>query len=310
MTSIATGGGPTLEQRRAFAGLKDGSEIPGYRGYIPQIKYRVGGTYGADTSALSKEYGMKSSTGPSLTPCYNETLCNRLPSTDGDKRFTEKMVPGYTGYVPRLLFKFGGTYRHDCDLSIDNFITNRDTYATKQEELLRHTSANPKLTAISYDPDVRDKINHYRDTHPNQATLTASKRPMREPPIPGYQGFIPRILPTEVSLGQRYSQATNSGLDLFTREQTHHKLVNSSSPIKPVTLDNPLVDFTTSHTRPGVDYSTRVYMRDGMIPKYTGYIPQRRYVFGNTYGDETRSLEVCAHTAPNYGAFTRSKTFA
>lgn len=29
MTTISTGGGPTLEQRRAFAGLKDGSEVPG-----------------------------------------------------------------------------------------------------------------------------------------------------------------------------------------------------------------------------------------------------------------------------------------
>ena len=30
MTSIACGGGPTIEQRRDFAGLKDGSHLPGY----------------------------------------------------------------------------------------------------------------------------------------------------------------------------------------------------------------------------------------------------------------------------------------
>ncbi|KAI8779436.1 protein FAM166B, partial [Biomphalaria glabrata] len=73
-------------------------------------------------------------------------------------------------YVPRLMFRFGGTYRHDCDLSIDNFITNRDSYAAKQEEVLRHTNANPKLTPISHDPLVRDKLNSYRDSHPNEAT--------------------------------------------------------------------------------------------------------------------------------------------
>lgn len=303
MTTISTGGGPTLDQRRAFAGLKDGSEVPGYRGYIPQIKYRVGGTYGNDTHSLSNEYGMKRAT-TIIGPCEPEFICNKLPVTDGDKKFTEKMVPGYTGYVPRLMFRYGGTYRHDCDHSIDGFITNRDSYATKQAELLRHTKANPKLTAISYDPDVRDKLNRYRDTHPTPATLVADKRPMGEAPIPGYQGYIPRIYPTEVGLGQRYHCATDSGLQLFNREQTHHKAINSGS------LDRPKVDFTTSNTRPNVDYSTRLYMRDGMIPRYTGYIPQRRYVFGNTYGDETRALEVCAHNSTNFGTFARSKSMA
>ena len=30
MTTIEYGGGPNLEQRRAFAGLKDGSMVPGF----------------------------------------------------------------------------------------------------------------------------------------------------------------------------------------------------------------------------------------------------------------------------------------
>ena len=32
-----------------------------------------------------------------LGPCEPERVCNKLPVTDGDKKFTEKMVPGYTG---------------------------------------------------------------------------------------------------------------------------------------------------------------------------------------------------------------------
>jgi len=124
MTTIQTGGGPTLEQRRAFAGLKEGSEVPGYRGYIPQIKYRVGGTYGNDTSALNTDYGMKRSA-TIVGAGAPEVVSRSLPVTDGDKKFTERMVPGYTGYVPRLMFRYGGTYKHDCDLSIDNFLTAR-----------------------------------------------------------------------------------------------------------------------------------------------------------------------------------------
>uniref|UniRef100_A0A0B6YVV5 Protein FAM166B n=1 Tax=Arion vulgaris TaxID=1028688 RepID=A0A0B6YVV5_9EUPU len=308
MTAISTGGGPTLEQRRAFSGLKEGAEVPGYKGYIPQIKYRVGGTFGNDTSALSQEYGIKKSS--FFNSCEPEVLVNRLPDAGEDKKFTDCMVPGYTGYVPRLMFRYGGTYRHDCDHSIDNFLTNRETYAGKQDELFRHTQSNPRLTAISYDPEVRDKINRYRDTHALASTLRSGKRPMREPPIPGYEGYVPRINTTDMGLGKRYHCSTDSGLELFAREQQHHKMVNSTSPVKPITLGSPAVDFTTSETRPGLDYSTRIYMRDGMIPKYTGYIPHRRYVFGHTYGDETRDLEVCAHNAPNFGVYTRSKTMA
>jgi len=294
-----------LEQRRAFAGLKEGSEVPGYRGYIPQIKYRVGGTYGNDTSALNTDYGMKRAN-TIVGAGAPEVVSRSLPVTDGDKKFTERMVPGYTGYVPRLMFRYGGTYKHDCDLSIDNFLTARDGHAGKMTELVRHTKATPPLTAVSHDPAVRDRLNRYRDTHPTPATLVADKRPMAEPPIPGYQGYIPRIYPTEVGLGQRYHDATDAGLGLFTREQRHHKAVNAAD--KAVTLNPPTVDFTTSTARPGLDYSARLYKTDGMIPKYTGYIPQRRYVFGNTYGDETRGLQVCAHDAPNFGGFVRSNT--
>ena len=32
MTAIEYGGGPTLEQKRSFSGLKDGALIPGYVG--------------------------------------------------------------------------------------------------------------------------------------------------------------------------------------------------------------------------------------------------------------------------------------
>lgn len=37
-------------------------------------------------------------------------------------------------------------------------------------------------------------------------------------------------------------------------------------------------------------------------------LPDKRYVFGNTYGDTTRQLSVCAHPNENYGMFIRSKT--
>jgi hypothetical protein len=63
-----------------------------------------------------------------------------------------------------------------------------------------------------------------------------------------------------------------------------------------------------------------------MIPKYTGYLPRKEYIsfvsvahflffclerkyrIGQTYGDTSRGLPVCAHVSGNYGDFVRSQT--
>ena len=44
------------------------------------------------------------------------------------------------------------------------------------------------------------------------------KRQLTEPPIPGYRGYIPRIKPTELGLGNRYHIATKHGFEDFVRE--------------------------------------------------------------------------------------------
>ncbi len=80
--------------------------------------------------------------------------------------------------------------------------------------------------------------------------------------------------------------------------------------------------------RPSTSISTnRVYLKSGMIPRYTGYLPrikiliisqsiiififvflERKYHIGQTYGDTSRNLAVCAHSYNNYGDYVRSKT--
>lgn len=306
------GGGPTTEQRRAFAQLKDGSQVPGYRGYIPQIKYRIGQTYGMDTHNISKDFDFKRSHTVigTFTPEVDSVDPSRLPKSTGSNKYTERMVPGYTGYVPRMPFKFGNTYKVKCDGCIDEFKTNHDNHGAKMDELRRQVASHPRLTAISYDPHVRDLLNLYRDTHPQQPHLLEDKRATLEPPIPGYQGFVPRIRPTEIGLGQRYHVRTEQGLQDFGREQYRDRTMKSA-PV--VTRAGPETETVTVDTVPfqsaPPNYSTRLYPNGGMIPKYTGYVPQRRYVYGNTYGDTTRSLNVCSHDKPSYGDFLRTQPY-
>ncbi|KAL4218967.1 hypothetical protein ACF0H5_021553 [Mactra antiquata] len=304
MTTIAFGGGPTLQQRRGFTALRDGTHVPGYRGYCPQIKYRVGKTYGTDTHELAQTRIHVHPTG-TVTPGENVQLLqlrNTLPVPTGDNKYTEQMVPGYTGYIPRMTFKFGGTYKKDCDVCIDEYMTNRENHDLRQYDLRRQVTAIPRMTAISHDPAVKEHLDRYRDTHPTRPLLMEDKRPLTEPPMPGYNGYIPRVKPTELGLGHRYHVACDNGFSQFVRETAKHS--ESLTGNLPKSLDR--IPREQLQSAPAA-YNRRLYQNDGMIPKYTGYIPQRRFVFGNTYGDTTRGLEVCGHPATSFGEFIKLK---
>lgn len=308
MTTIAFGGGPTLGQRRSFTTLRDGTHVPGYRGYCPQIKYRVGKTYGTDTHELAQtriHVHPTQSVTPGQVPFT--TLRNQLPKSTGDNKYTEEMVPGYTGYIPRMPFKFGGTYKDDCDVCIDEYMTNTQNQEFKIRDLKQQVNSVPRLTAISHDPHVKEYLDRYRDTHPNRPMLMEDKRPLTEPPIPGYKGYIPRIKPTELGLGSRYHLATKQGFEDFVRETARQsERLTGTIPRALEGLEIPRVPREQLKSAPAA-FNRRLYVPDGMIPKYTGYIPHKRFVFGNTYGDTTRGLEICSHNANSYGEFAKQK---
>lgn len=302
MTSVAFGGGPNLEQRRDFAGLKDGTQVPGYRGYIPQIKYRVGKTYGNDTKQLNYEFNYKQPL-DTIPVSGKSPLRNQLPDSTGDNKYTKNMVPGYTGYIPRMPFKFGDTYKVDCDYCMDDHMSNMKKYSSKEDELRRSVKAFPKLQSLAEDPALKNHLNTYRDTQPGRPIMMEDHRAPTEAPIPGYRGFIPRINTTEMGLGARYNQTTKQGLESFWNETNFHAM-NRSAPVK---VNRNPSDIGMKRPAATADYGRRLYLTDGMIPKYTGYVPQRRFNFGQTYGDTTRSLEVCAHDKPTFGELIKTK---
>ena len=68
-------------------------------------------------------------------------------------------------------YKFGNTYKEDCDTCIDSYMTSRKYNDSKQVDLRKQIQGNQRLTAISYDPHVRDQLNNYRDTNPQKPVL-------------------------------------------------------------------------------------------------------------------------------------------
>jgi hypothetical protein len=187
----------------------------------------------------------------------------------------------------------------DCDYCIDEHLTHREQYSDKMAQtasLQRSQNASNRLTPLCYDPQLRDHLNTYRDTHPKQPILREDTRKSTEPPMPGYRGFIARVNTTEHGLGARYHETTARGLRDFYMKKMQNNMSASRAPD------------INANTIPAITNSgARLYKVDGMIPKYTGYMPQNRFRFGNTYGDQTRSLEVCSHDKTHFGELMRTK---
>jgi len=159
-----------------------------------------------------------------------------LPLSDGSNKYTEDMVPGYTGYIPRYPFKFGDSYKEECDICLDEHFTNLSNQTSRRVEALGR-SQQASLKAVQHDPEVRDQLNGYRTTH-SALSRTPRIGVYRPPildkewelPIPGYRGFIPRVNVTEIGLGTRYTEQTKNGLDWFYTEHARRAAMLASKP--------------------------------------------------------------------------------
>jgi hypothetical protein len=325
MTNVEYGGGPDMEQRRNFAGLKEDAYVPGYLGHCPQLKYSIGKTYGLETHELNRARRCRrhqlldqcsQSTSDDIPRHQWSTAATKsgtslIPESDGTNKYMQNMVPGYSGYVPRWPFKFGRTYREECDLCLEEFLANYGQTMKWSDETKVLSKSQPNLNAISSDPTVRDHLNSFSDRKfgTSGGVVPQQRRQLTEAPIPGYRGFIPRIGVTELGLGGRYHNTTESGLSQFytTLDDRTERLATlgagratfGAQRIEPISVNRNPVGSVRS--------GSRIYLQDGMIPKYTGFIPHQKYAIGFTYGDETRSLDVCSHDQPSYGAFVRQQ---
>lgn len=257
----------------------DPYHTPGYCGYVPQCKYRIGNTYGQTTHKLLADPEVPSSGRLVLTDIYKEGTDVALldkkttnvavrEASWGDQKYTDKMVPGYTGFIPKSQHYFGKRYAEGCINSVSDFQDDQNAHSQKQRSLDAQHLPPMKQTAKDMAPYLSPSSQVVYWKSPYQMENNERLKYF----MSGYTGFVPRTRPI---IGMGYPVQTHVGLNTFTDTTRAHDALRGTD----VDLAKPEV--VTVHTRP-------LYPRAaGMIPNYTGHVPGYKFRFGHTYGQGT-----------------------
>ncbi|XP_056591751.1 protein FAM166B [Triplophysa dalaica] len=261
----------------------DPQYIPGYAGYCPQLKYHVGQSYGQLTAQLLSS--------PEVSHSRRLVLhTGRFPSTENQTgprdeiwrgrhghRKLEKMIPGYTGFVPTRQNYFSRTYAETCREALSQF--NQE-----QERRIRTASAdlpysvnnsvpgfkprmlNTPLTAVSKDAAPYQSPDPWK---PQGSPYHMEESSPHKYFISGFTGYVPKA---RFLIGTGYPIITNKALIQFGKEM---KADQSSFRLLEETTGLPMI-------------STIYPSKNGLLPAYTGHIPGYRYKYGQTFGQLTQ----------------------
>lgn len=282
----------------------DPYHTPGYGGYCPQFKYAIGETFGRTTSNLLNNNDVASSGRLVLAKLAPETLeesdrkkqdklsiIRTRTQSWGDQKLAEKMVPGYTGYIPKSEHYFGQSYGERCNQAITTFenaqrqdkkkITDLRMTEALQSGRMKMDSTNPTLPKIATAhltplQPIAKEPKPYMSKNLPQHTMSpffmnndnAQKRFMS-----GYTGFVPR---SRNMLGFGYPLITHNALNEFTDEQ--HRIVKVRNQPIQVHRQNAKVDTITVYPA-----------ESGLVPHYTGHIPGEKFRYGQTFGHSTKN---------------------
>nr|XP_023838782.1 protein FAM166B [Salvelinus alpinus] len=273
----------------------DPQYIPGYAGYCPQLKYHLGKTYGQLTAKLLSS--------PEVSHSRRLVLhMGRFPSTErdtgprdenwrshhGERRNLERMIPGYTGFVPKSQNYFSRTYAETCREALSEFDRDQqrrvhlapadkplvsNTTNSEFKELtgkLNNTTSETEhpLTAISKDPAPYEALEPWK---PKVSPYFMEDSSPHKYFISGFTGYVPK---SRFLIGTGYPITTNKALVQFGKEMrsdpTSLRLPGEESGVLP-----PIPTVYPSHR--------------GLLPSYTGHVPGHKFRYGQTFGQLTHN---------------------
>ncbi|XP_053332158.1 protein FAM166B [Clarias gariepinus] len=271
--------------------------IPGYTGYCPQLKYHMGKPYAQLTAKLltspeiSRSPRLVLTSGMAPSNARENTRENTKENTrveiwrrgTGQGRSPPKMIPGFTGFIPRSQNYFSKTYAVTCQEAMNEF-------DSEQEARIRSASAELQPVLTRAFPDNKPRAL-------NTPLLTISKEPVpcksprcwkplaspysmeNDDPykyfISGFTGYVPRA---KFLVGSSYPITTNKALIQFGKQM---KRSHSAFDLTRESSDN-------------MDSMPSIYRtHPGMLPHFTGHVPGYKFRYGQTYGQLTRdSLDM------------------
>ncbi|XP_044730261.1 UPF0605 protein CG18335-like [Chrysoperla carnea] len=287
--------------------------VPGYTGFCPQFKYRVGDTYGHTTHKLLLDPSVSHSEKLVLSDrTVDDYQVFRPPPRDvdivdarfryNDAIYKHPLVPGYEGFVPREHGRFGQRFTVQATEGLASF-------ERKQQEERESNNQLIKLGALQdgrWEPaPIEDKAlvkSQFKlplvEVRPEMAGILRTI-PVPEPPFPppthgqspffmessnpdkyiktGYSGHVPFANST---FGKTNAEMTNSALCDFVSNYRKRQSTEWA-PVSIVRPDPPL------QIQP-----TEIYYKHlGQIPNYGGHIPGAMFRHGKTFGNDSRDAK-------------------
>ncbi|XP_004681041.1 PREDICTED: uncharacterized protein C10orf82 homolog [Condylura cristata] len=127
------------------------------------------------------------------------------------------ITPGYSGFIPYLSCH-GITDENDMSQCLRVFQENTQRYKDQQEEFCCAVATAPILKPMcSEEAVLRTLHQYYRQYHPLSLESKHIKRPLQEPPIPGWSGYLPRARVTELGCATRYTVMARNCYEDFLR---------------------------------------------------------------------------------------------
>ncbi|KAL5271283.1 hypothetical protein ACHWQZ_G001803 [Mnemiopsis leidyi] len=234
--------------------------IPGYGGYIPQRKYKIGGTFSKTTHEILTDKDNSSG---------NLVLRKIEPVKEKTPQFRSNLVPGYTGYIPKGEHWFALPYVTACSYAKGDHLKSLKSQAEEKQRFLEN-----QLRAVPLNP-IKSSADPFVSKQSSYKTHTIDYH------ISGYTGFLP-MSRNKISMG--YPSMTKQAIADYREKERLQAATKSHVPFLEKPAEKPVLNRRVLYPA-----------GSGMVPHYTGHIPGEKFKYGNTFGTSTNAALKSMH---------------